>query len=273
MVSSLARRLRDRLEAAAVLVEPERRGRDPQPGRPDSVLWLRPDTVAVGRLVPLLAELEGARSTTASYHASESDIAAFAARHDPEERPMADDFRYHLSCPTMDPAVADAVRDEPLPAPPMAAPAPVTVPVDYERFAVPSATVTGDRAATDADLHRALRRRFEPARSRRTTPNGFSSGATVRTVGVTEIVDWTVDWRLPGPNKGTVTVPFIVQAGPSVEHALSEVLAPVTVPTMAVIDRSPPAYEDTLTYETGIRFPTVSPANVVRSPSGSDKVK
>lgn len=272
MVSSLALQLKARLEAADVLVELERRGRDPHPGRPDSVIWLRPDTVPVDRVVPLLVELEGARNTTASYHASKRDVEEFAARHDPTERPLEDDFRYHLSWPTLDRAFADAVHEGQRLGDPTATPAPLSLPVEYELFSVPSTTVTGKQVATDADLHRELRQQFRQARRRKTTPQGFTSGATVWTEGDTEIVNWEVHWSLPNANEGDVTVPFVVNAGSTIESALAEEFAPVTVPMMVVLNGSPPALEGTITHETGIRVPTVSTPSITRG-TFSDKVK
>ncbi|MFC7216043.1 hypothetical protein ACFQO4_18395 [Saliphagus sp. GCM10025334] len=254
MASQLARHLCGRLKSAAVVVEPERRGRDPQPGRPDSVFWLRPSGLAVGRLVPLLVELEGA----GNYHASKQDIRAFAKRHHPNDRPERDDFQYHLNFPTLDRGLVQEVTDDEHFT---EEPAPMTVPVTYEMYSLPSSTVTGERATSDAALYQALQRTFRQSRWQHVTPTGFGSDARIETIGRTEIVLWTVDWNLLG-GADTVSVPFIVRAGTNLEGILREVLEPVSLPMAAVIDGAPGACRDDPRYETGVRFPYLSPSNV-----------
>lgn len=256
MTSQLARQLRDRLAAAPVVVESERRGRDPRPGRPDSVFWLRPSGLAVERLVPLLVELEGA----GNYHASKQDVRAFAKRHDPADRPTADDFQYHLNFPTVDRAWVETVEDE---FHFTETAAPMTLPVEYGVFALPSSTVTGMPKTSDAALHQSLQGPFQRSRRRHATPPGFASGARIETFGRTEIVYWTVDWRLPGGNNGTVSVPFIIEAGTDLEAVLRGVLEPVSLPMAAVIDGAPGVCTETCCYETGVRFPYLSRANII----------
>jgi|GEM_PF-1340178 hypothetical protein len=257
MASPLARQLHDRLEEAAVIVEPERRGRDPLPGRPDSVLWIRPSGLAVQRLVPLLVELEG----SGNYHAGKKDIEAFAERHDPAIRSVNDGFQYHLNFPTLDRPWAKTVEDNQRFT---ETAAPMTPNVEYEMFALPSSTVTGERTTCDGSLHQAIQQPFQSPRQQQETPPGFSSGARIQTVGRTEIVFWTVDWRLPGGNSGTVSVPFIIKAGSHLEAVLREDLDPVSLPMAAVIDGAPGARTDTLQHETGVRFPYLCPANVTQ---------
>lgn len=255
MVSQLARKLRARLRGAAVIVESERRGRDPWPGRPDSVFWLRPSGLAVNRVVPLLVELEGA----GNYHASKTDVREFAKRHDPTARPERDDFQYHLNLPTMDRAWAEHVEDEHHFT---KASAPITLPVEYQLFALPSSTVTGEPNTNDAALHQSLEHPFCESRRRHVTPQGFDVDAQVTTVGRTEFVHWIVGWRLPGGNTGTLSVPFVVSAGSDLEATLREEIQPISVPMAAVIDGAPSAHVETRRYETGVRFPYLSPANV-----------
>ncbi len=261
MASPLARQLHDRLEEAVVIVEPERRGRDPRPGRPDSVLWLRPSGLAVKRLVPLLVELEG----SGNYHAGKKDLEAFAERHDPSIRSVSDGFQYHLNFPTLDRTWAKTVKDDKHYT---EAAAPMTPDVEYEMFALPSSTVTEERTTCDGSLHQAIQQPFQSPRRLQETPPGFDSGARIQTVGRTEIVFWTVDWQLPGGNTGTVSVPFIVKAGSHPEAVLREDLDPVSLPMAAVIDGAPSARSDTLQHETGVRFPYLSPANVTQPLNG-----
>ncbi|WP_416838772.1 hypothetical protein [Haloferax sp. DFSO52] len=254
MASHLARGLRDRLKSAAIVVESERRGRDPWPGRPDSMFWLRPSGLAVGRLVPLLVELEGA----GNYHSSKQDVRAFAKRHDPTVRPDKDGFQYHLNFPILDRSwTGRDVGAQHF----TKAPAPMTVPVTYNVYSIPSSTVTGERATSDAELYQALKRPFTRSRLQSVSPPGFESDARIEMVGRTEIVFWTVDWCLPG-GAGTVSVPFIVRAGTDLGGVLREVLEPVSLPMAAVIDGAPGAYRDDMQLETGVRLPYLSPANV-----------
>ncbi len=254
MASQLARYLRDRLKAAAVVVEPERRGRDPWPGRPDSVFWLRPSELAVGRLVPLLVELEGA----GNYHASKQDVSAFAKRHHPTDRPERDDFQYHLNFPTLDRSwVQEVTNDQHF----TETPAPMTVPVTYDMYSLPSSTATGERATSDGALYQALQRTFRQSQRQHVTPPGFDSDARIETIGRTEMVLWTVDWSLLG-DTDTVSVPFIVKAGTNLEGILREVLDPVSLPVAAVIDGAPGTCRDNPCHETGVRFPYLSPLNV-----------
>lgn len=271
MASSLTHQLHELLEAAEVCLELERRGRDPHPGRPDSVIWLRPDTVPVGRLVPLLVELEGARNTDQSFHESKKDASQFAKRHDPEERSPAESYQYALCWPTLERGVPERLQETDGPISPEG-PAPMTVSVEYELFAVPATSVTGQRDATDADLHKALRLEFWRAWKDSTTPEGFSSRAEILTSGDTEIVTWEVGWTLPHVNEGTVVVPFIVQAGATLERVLTDELAPISLPLMVAINGSPAAKETTLTRDTGVRFPSVSDASVTNT-NGSDRIK
>ncbi len=261
MASPLAWQLRDRLEEAAVIVEPERRGRDPLPGRPDSVLWLRPSGLAVPRLVPLLVELEG----SGNYHAGKKDVEAFAERHDPAHRSRRDEFQYHLNFPILDRPWTKTVEDDNHFT---ETAAPITTVVEYEMFALPSSTVTGEPRTCDGSLHQAIQQSFQKPRQRQETPPGFASDARIQTVGRTEIVFWTVEWRLPGGNSGAVSVPFIVKAGSHLEAVLREDLDPVSVPMAAVIDGAPRARSDTLHHETGVRFPYLSPANVTQPADG-----
>jgi len=261
MASPLARQLRDRLEEAAVIVEPERRGRDPLPGRPDSVLWLRPSGLAVQRLVPLLVELEG----SGNYHASKKDVWEFAKRHDPAVRSVSDEFQYHLNFPTLDRTWEKAAKDDQRF---METAASMTPDVEYEMFALPSSTVTGERTTCDGALHQSLQQMFQPPRQQQKTPSGFKSDARIKTIGRTEFVLWTVDWQLPGGITGTVSVPFIVNAGSGFEAVLRECLEPVSLPMAAVIDGAPGARTDTLQHETGVRFPYLSPANVTEPVDG-----
>jgi len=271
MVSSLASQLRDRLNEAEVAVTVERRGYDPSPGRPDSVVWLRPSNVPVGDLVPLLVELEGARDTTASYHASKRDLAEFARRHDPDSRSTTDGYQYHFGWPTLD-GDLPAIRDCEYSTDPRTDPAPLTVPVEYELFSVPASTVTGDRQACDADLQKGLRRYFRRGRRGRMTPKGFTTVATVYRSRATEIVTWEVNWQLHNGNQGTVVVPFVVQAGPGIKQVLTEAVSPITIPMMAVLNGSPPARTESKVHETGIRFPNVSPA-VIRHGKAGGSIK
>jgi|AntDeeMetagen681_2_1112603.scaffolds.fasta_scaffold00343_11 hypothetical protein len=264
MATLLAQQLCDRLDEAAVIVEPERRGRDPLPGRPDSVLWLRPSGLAVQRLVPLLVELEG----TGNYHAAKKDVQAFAQRHDPDKRSERDQFQYHLNFPTLDRTWAKTVDDD---FRFTEAAAPMAPKVEYEMFALPSSTVTGERTSCDGALHQAIQKPFQKPRQRQETPTGFDSGARIKTIGRTEIVFWTVEWQLPGGNSGTLSVPFIVKAGSHLEAVLCEDLDPVSLPTAAVIDGAPGARSDTLQHETGVRFPYLSPANVTQPVEGVRK--
>jgi len=271
MASSLTRQLHEQLDAAEVCIDLERRGRDPHPGRPDSAIWLRPDTVPVDRLVPLLVELEGARDTDQSFHASKADANQFAKRHDPEARSPTESYQYALCWPTLERGVPERLQETDGPIGPEK-PAPMTIPVEYELFAVPAISVTGQREATDADLHKALRQEFGRAWRNSTTPEGFSSRAEILTRGNTEIVTWEVDWSLPHANEGTVVVPFIVQAGATLERILREELAPLSLPLIVAINGSPAAKESTLTRDTGVRFPSVSDASVTTT-NGSDRVK
>jgi hypothetical protein len=267
MVSPLAATLRDRLDEAEVVVRVERRGYDTSPGRPDSVVWLRPSNVPVDDLIPLLVELEGARNTTASYHASKRDLAEFARRHDPDKRSATDGYQYHLAWPTLDGALP-AIRDGEHSTDPMTDPAPLTVPVEYELFSVPASTVAGDRQACDADLQKRLRQHFRRGRRGQTTPKGFATTTTITRYGATEIVTWEVSWKLHNGHQGTVAVPFVVQAGPGVKQVLSEAVSPITVPMMAVLNGSPPARTESKVHETGVRFPNVSPAVIRRGKAG-----
>jgi len=264
MVSSLARQLQERLEEAEVVVKLQHRGRDPRPGRTDSVIWLRPDNVPVNSPVPILVELEGAEDTTASYHASKEDVRQFAARHDPSDRPVNDEFRYHLGCPVLDRGLIDAIGGGLSTTVASSTPAPVTLPIDYKLFTVPSTTMVGTRAATDADLHRALWRQFGEAARRRKTPKCFSSTAVVDTRGPVEYVGWIVKWSLPNANEGTVTMPFVVNAAPPTQTLLEEAFATLTIPVMVVLDGSPPTKAETVTHQTGIRFQTVTPASITQ---------
>lgn len=254
MSSSLGSQLCDRLDESEVIVELQRRGRDPKPGRPDSVIWLRPKDLPVGRLVPLLVELEGAGNS----HAAKIDIEQFAARHNPQKRPKSDEFRYHLDFPTLDWEFIRSLDGARSQKPFTEAPASMTVPVNYELFTVPSTTMTGERDTTDANLHRALREILGEAWRQRVTPQGFSSDAHIEIIGETEIVYWNVHWSLPNARTGTVQFPFIVKAGPEIETVLRKDINPISLPMMAVINGSPSTMEETRTYETGIRFPGIA---------------
>lgn len=265
MVSSLATKLQDRLSEAEVIVRVERRGRDPNPGRPDAVVWLRPSTVCVPWLVPLLVELEGASDTTASYHACKQDLTDFTARHDPENRSANDEFAYHIAWPTLDWDLGAALRETAYSTNPATEPAPVTVPVDYEIFSVPAVSVAGSQEASDDELQKAVRKHFRPARAARTTPDGFTTEVSTWQRGATEIVIWTVHWELHNQNEGSVDVPFIVQAGPGLARLLENEVAPVSVPMMAVLNGSPPARAEEKTYDTGVRFPNISPATITHA--------
>jgi len=96
--------------------------------------------------------------------------------------------------------------------------------VEYEMFALPS--LDSDWRANDV-------RWVAPSGDSTTLPvstttagdsTGFSSGARIQTVGRTEIVSLTVDWRLPGGNTGTVSVPFIIKAGPTSKRSCVKIL-------------------------------------------------
>lgn len=269
MSSSLGPRLRDRLEKSEVIVELQRRGRDPKPGRPDSMIWLRPKNLPVGQLVPLLVELEGA----GNYHASKTDVEKFAARHNPQKRPATDTFQYHLDLPTLDWEYVRLLDEARSRKPYTEAPASMTVPVNYEMFTVPSTTVTGERHTTDAKLHRALREVFGEAWRKRETPPGFSSDARIEAIGGTEIVYWDVHWALPNAYKGTVSFPFIVNAGPEIETILRHEIDSISLPMMAVINGSPAAREETLRHETGIRFPGITLSRVSNTRSSIEVIK
>lgn len=138
------------------------------------------------------------------------------------------------------------------------APASMTIPVSYELFSVPSATVVGERHTTDAKLHQALREIFGEAWRQRVTPQGFSSDTRIETIGDTEIIYWQVHWTLPNATRGTVSFPFIVNAGSDIETVLRNEIDPISLPMMAVINGSPSAKEETCTHETGIRFPGIT---------------
>lgn len=248
MASQLGVRLRNRLDKSEVILELQRRGRDPKPGRPDSVIWLRPKDLPVRQLIPLLVELEGA----GNYHASKADVKQFAARHSPQNRPANDDFQYHLDIPILDWEFTRSLDEPGLPDKETSAS--MTIPVNYDVFAIPAASVTGEQHTTDAKLHRALREIFGDAWRQRTTPPGISTDAHIRNIRGTEIVYWNVHWSLPNAHQGTVSYPFIVTTGPDIETVLRSEINPITLPMMAVINGSPSAREETCTYETGIYF-------------------
>ena len=128
--------------------------------------------------------------------------------------------------------------------------------------------MTGDQATCDRALHQAIQQPFQEPRRRQETPRGFDSSARIKTIGRTEIVFWTVEWRLPGGNSGTLSVPLIVKAESHLESVLREYLDPVSLPMAAVIDGAPAARSDTLQHETGVRFPHLSPANVTQPVEG-----
>jgi len=248
MASELGVQLRNRLDKSEVILELQRRGRDPKPGRPDSVIWLRPRDLPVRQLFPLLVELEGA----GNYHASKVDVKKFAARHSQQNRPANDDFQYHLDIPTLDWEFIRSI-DEPGPSNNETS-ASMTIPVNYDVFAVPAASVTGEQHTTDAKLHRALRAIFGDAWRQRTTPPGITTDAHIQNIRGTEIVYWNVHWSLPNAHQGTVSYPFIVTTGQDIETVLRTEINPITLPMMAVINGSPSAREETCTHETGIYF-------------------
>lgn len=248
MASKLGVRLRNQLDKSEVILELQRRGRDPKPGRPDSVIWLRPKDLPVRQLIPLLVELEGA----GNYHASKVDVKKFAARHTAQNRPANDDFQYHLDIPTLDWKFVRSIDESRQQDNETSVS--MTIPVDYDVFAVPAASVTGEQHTADAKLHRALRDIFGDAWRQRTTPTGISTDAHIRSIRGTEIVYWNVKWSLPNAHQGTVSYPFIVNTGRDIETVLRSEINPITLPMMAVINGSPSAREETCTHETGVHF-------------------
>lgn len=262
----LATQLRDALAGSAVAVSVQRRGRDPQPGRPDSVLWLRPASLPVDHVVPILVELEGA----GNFHASKVDIDCFAGRQNPVNRPPSDDFRYHLEFPVADLAFAASLPGNGPGTDFRSRPAPVTIPVTYELFTVASKSVTGERATSDARLHQALCNRYDTGSEPYRSPPGFSSDATVVPLGATEIVVWEVEWRLPDATTGTIAVPFVVDPGDDVEDVFRSPLAAPRIPTMVVLDGSVRGRSETITHQTGVQFPPLAPASVTAATRGGD---
>lgn len=266
MPSRLACQLRARLEDSEVLIEPERRGRDPHPGRPDSVLWLRPSGLPVGRLAPLLVELEGAKQSQASYHCGKEDMRAFASRHDPSDRPRNDEFQYHIKTPVLDWTIIETMNDGVPYIQPDQRAAPLTVPVEYDVFPIPSSTITGKRSATDSELHSGLCNLFQEAIANRQTPTGFTTEAEIMDTDAAEVVWWRVHWKLPHANDGTVSVPFVVDAEPKAfKLFMKHKATPLSVPMMIVIDGSPSARNGSETRETGMRLPYLNPASIQRS--------
>lgn len=257
MTSAIGTRLSEHLHEANVLLKLERRGRDPLPGRPDSVIWLRPDGVPVPWTFPILIELEG----KGNYHAAKQDIVEFAARHRPDKRPDRDQFQYHLNFPTTDlhwladydpPGRSGYYIDFP---------APETVDIKYGILAVPSETVTGEVNTRDAMLHRALRDEFRDAVETQTTPQGFETSVRVISAGQTELVYWEVKWSVFG-RSGEVSVPFVTRLGSGVDVLLKRVLSKLRVPVLAVIDGSPGTRSSSMVQATGARFPLLSPYSI-----------
>ncbi|WP_336361576.1 hypothetical protein [Haladaptatus sp. ZSTT2] len=217
--------LRDTLANAAIKHETERRGFNTRKGVPDALVWVGPDIAGGHHCVPVLFELE----SIGGYHAAKDDVQKFASRKDDQNH------RYHLAWPTQTQFTGD----------------PVTINIQYQILAVPSASVTGEYIATEESFYDAV----DTWATRRM--KGAKILTSISSYCGIEVIWWQLTTRAFGFSLA-VSIPIISSNEASLSSTevarVIEQRARPSVTMFAVIDGRPVPREELRVYPTTVRF-------------------
>lgn len=214
-----AERLSQILSESGVEFIPQPRGFGKKRGVPDSVVWIRPEAIAVNRVIPILVELEGQLFNV-------DDFEKFARRTTADEP-----YQHHIELPMVDGEAA-----------------PLSTTLPYDIFAFGGQLLTDNAELTEQQFHDAIRNWFEEY------GDTFETDARITVRGKTRLVWWSVVFTILGHTFKT-QVPFVVDAGPNLHEILRLQASRIVIPSIAVLnDENRREQAGVKHFETDIRF-------------------
>jgi len=194
-----AERLSRILSESGVELTPQPRGFGKKRGVPDSVVWVRPEAIAVNRVFPILVELEGRLFNV-------DDFKKFARRTSAEEP-----YQHHIELPIIN---AEA--------------APLSATLPYDIFALGSQLLTNQADPSESQFHDAVRNWFAEY------SDTFETDARITVRENTRLVWWSIVFTMFGHMFKT-QIPFVVDAGPTLHEILRLQASRIVIPSIAVI--------------------------------------
>lgn len=194
-----AERLSRLLSKSGVELTPQPRGFGKERGVPDSVVWVRPESITVDRVFPILVELEGRLFNV-------DDFEKFARRTSAKEP-----YQHHVELPIVDGETE-----------------PVSATLPYDVFALGSQLLIELADPSESQFHDAVRNWFGEY------SDTFETDARITVREQTRLVWWTVGFTMYGHSFNT-QIPFVVDAGPTLHEILRLQASRVVIPSIAVI--------------------------------------